>query len=555
MPLRVPENIKNKGVELTKNGVNKLLELVKGTGKGAVSVGKGAVSTAATGIGGFLGGKAASDDDEESQTAGMGGTGGLLGAAARSDVGSGASGGALPSIRQASASGASEKMGTEKLLVMAINYLASIDSSLKNMIEFDRFSLQQDSRQDRETSFEGDKKRSLLGRIGDSPITKKLTDAALTTALLALALSYQTVGKVVADAAGELGEAVKKAWDSSRLPDDFEIRVENLEAERAKLKEQMGYDPSTSETNIDEIKIPGIRETTLEKTTPILDKVPEGSVATALTAATLGFAAVLVSKAKSFLPELSNIIFSDLGEPPKPGATPIKPTPFVPAGAAATGGGVKTLGKMFGKLAGPLALVLEGNDYVMGNKEVNARNIFGSVGAVGLSSLAATAGFATAPLTGIGAIPVGLGLGAAGYHYGQEAGTEIYDYLFNPKDKPEQSPTERYETGSDPGKIDLTSKITSMNINDPNLKELIIPDLKELTISTGSEFNPKELTLLKTPSMFESNFAMAANPPSAPPIIVNQGSQIASSGNQNQGVPPPSYVSIEKEYLLYWNIA
>ena len=85
------------------------------------------------------------------------GPGGMAGSAARSGM---AGGGSLPSVRPASRPTVSVSMGTNRLLIVAINYLSSIDATLKNQLETDRSIYQQDASATREIGLEGGPKDS-----------------------------------------------------------------------------------------------------------------------------------------------------------------------------------------------------------------------------------------------------------------------------------------------------------------------------------------------------------------------------------------------------------
>ena len=109
------------------------------------------------------------------------GPGGMAGSAARSGMASG--GGSLPSVRPASRPSVSVSMGTNRLLVVAINYLSSIDATLKNQLETDRHIYQQDSLATRETGLEGGPQESAGLLSGIMPNMGKMRNSLLDNIL------------------------------------------------------------------------------------------------------------------------------------------------------------------------------------------------------------------------------------------------------------------------------------------------------------------------------------------------------------------------------------
>jgi GH24 family phage-related lysozyme (muramidase) len=110
------------------------------------ALGLGAATTAGGVIGSALGGKGS----ESSSSGGQAGTGMLANAARAGSAG----GGSLPSLRNPVRPSISASLSTNKLLTVAIDYLSSIDNSLKNQIDFQRFDYTQNQQSQKEVSFE-----------------------------------------------------------------------------------------------------------------------------------------------------------------------------------------------------------------------------------------------------------------------------------------------------------------------------------------------------------------------------------------------------------------
>lgn len=139
-------------------------DVVSATSKGSRlgRAGKAGLGLGTLGVLGYMFGSSGGGGDEEGDTgegnvsrAGAGGAGmgpgGLAGGAARAGM---SGGGSLPSVRGASRASVSPTMTTNKLLVVAINYLASIDQTLKNQLDTDRSIFTQQMQTAKETGLE-----------------------------------------------------------------------------------------------------------------------------------------------------------------------------------------------------------------------------------------------------------------------------------------------------------------------------------------------------------------------------------------------------------------
>lgn len=87
---------------------------------------------------------------------------GMAGTAGTQKVKTG--GGTLPATKKAAKPAYNEKMPTEKLLVVAVNYLASIDATLRTQIENERVAYQKQAQAEKETAVEN--KDSVFNKLG-----------------------------------------------------------------------------------------------------------------------------------------------------------------------------------------------------------------------------------------------------------------------------------------------------------------------------------------------------------------------------------------------------
>jgi len=138
--------------ELEKFGLspNALAQIEKQMGKGA---GKAMAGAAGVGAGGLLA-SVLGGGGEQASKAPAAGTSTLANAARQGGKTGTAGGGSLPSLKNYAKSNVNTNMSTNKLLVTAINYLASIDSNLKNQIDMQRFTYTQDQQTQKEIAFE-----------------------------------------------------------------------------------------------------------------------------------------------------------------------------------------------------------------------------------------------------------------------------------------------------------------------------------------------------------------------------------------------------------------
>jgi hypothetical protein len=138
--------------ELEKLGFNPkaLAQIEKQMGKGG---GKAIAGAAGIGAGGLLA-SALGGGNEASSKSPIAGNSMLADAARQGGSKGTAGGGSLPSLKNYSKSNVNDNMSTNKLLVTAINYLAAIDSNLKNQIDMQRFTYTQDQQAQKEIAFE-----------------------------------------------------------------------------------------------------------------------------------------------------------------------------------------------------------------------------------------------------------------------------------------------------------------------------------------------------------------------------------------------------------------
>lgn len=187
-------------------------------GRGAAAAGRGVARTAgATGrlgmsaVGGLLGGLAG----------GLGSSAGRGGSAVTSPstspsgmirAGSGDSsgtsgGGVIPNLKPGGAVSVSDTMATGKLLVIAIKHLASIDNTLKNQVDIERFKIGQDHREKREKDFERKPKEKskimqFAGEVADNKWMQRIASGLGTMLLLGLYPIVNGVGETLASLGG-----------------------------------------------------------------------------------------------------------------------------------------------------------------------------------------------------------------------------------------------------------------------------------------------------------------------------------------------------------------
>jgi hypothetical protein len=116
---------------------------------------------------------------------------GIAGSAAKGKV---TGGGTLPAPKKTSAPAVNVNMPTEKLLVVAVNYLSSIDKTLQAQIKFERDAFVQQAQAERESSIEsGGQKESIFTKLSDKfsgksdDSTVKSRASTLTKTILAAA--------------------------------------------------------------------------------------------------------------------------------------------------------------------------------------------------------------------------------------------------------------------------------------------------------------------------------------------------------------------------------
>lgn len=167
------------------------------------TLGLGGVGAIGGLLGSALGGKG-------SESAPAGGTG-MMAEAARSGtkVGGAAGGGSLPSLRNAVRPSVSASLSTNKLLTVAINYLSSIDNSLKNQIDFQRFDYTQNQQAQKELSFEQkvSPRSEMMSSIGQG-VEKAGKSLFGVLSKLAIAAALANSGSIIKSIIGDPGKAL-----------------------------------------------------------------------------------------------------------------------------------------------------------------------------------------------------------------------------------------------------------------------------------------------------------------------------------------------------------
>jgi hypothetical protein len=139
---------------------------IKGLGLAASAAGSvvTAAGSLAKGIAGGIksGGDAA--QDEQSSTNSVINNVGMAGSAGTQRVATG--GGTLPAPKKAARPAYNEKMPTEKLLMVAVGYLSSIDNTLRTQLQNDRVVYQKQVQAEKETAVEN-KKSGAFSRLGN----------------------------------------------------------------------------------------------------------------------------------------------------------------------------------------------------------------------------------------------------------------------------------------------------------------------------------------------------------------------------------------------------
>lgn len=198
------------------SGLSRLIPKLGRGGRAAPPRTGGAKRAGALGLGSGLlggmlgGGSSAGSGGSDPNAAGRRiAPGGLAGAAAGAMSGSGS----LPSVRAANKPSVSQTTPINQLMVVAINYLASIDQTLKNQLEMERFTYTQGTQATREQAIEGMKPEG--GSISEaiSGFANTSIGSALLSTLAGAALLYS---RQIADALSpvtdrliDLGEGIR----------------------------------------------------------------------------------------------------------------------------------------------------------------------------------------------------------------------------------------------------------------------------------------------------------------------------------------------------------
>jgi len=148
-----------------------LSSVIIGTGIKAIGRAAGAAGSVVTAAGslakGIAGGiKSVGDaaQDEQSSTNSVINNVGMAGSAGTQRVATG--GGTLPAPKKAARPAYNEKMPTEKLLMVAVGYLASIDNTLRTQLQNDRVVYQKQVQAEKETAVEN-KSTETFGQLGN----------------------------------------------------------------------------------------------------------------------------------------------------------------------------------------------------------------------------------------------------------------------------------------------------------------------------------------------------------------------------------------------------
>jgi hypothetical protein len=143
------------GVEVVGEGIEGLFGLASATVTGIGS----AVGGIAQGIGSAVGGALTPAPKTIVNNFGIAGT------AAKGKI---TGGGTLPAPKKAATPAVNANMPTEKLLVVAVNYLSSIDKTLQAQIKFERDAFVQQAQAERENAIEsGGQKESIFTKLSD----------------------------------------------------------------------------------------------------------------------------------------------------------------------------------------------------------------------------------------------------------------------------------------------------------------------------------------------------------------------------------------------------
>jgi hypothetical protein len=158
---------------------------------------------------------AANAEDKPNATKSVIGNVGIAGTAGTQKVTTG--GGTLPTPKKAAKPAFNEKMPTEKLLAVAVGYLASIDNTLRTQIENDRVAYQKQVQAEKEAAVENKTKTTMFENMGwmdkkpsSSMANKILAGGALIAGLGALGISQLDTTEL--DALKQNVEAFKKDY-------------------------------------------------------------------------------------------------------------------------------------------------------------------------------------------------------------------------------------------------------------------------------------------------------------------------------------------------------
>lgn len=146
------------GAEVIGEGIEAGGRIIAGTIQGVGTAIGGAAQGMGTAIGGALQGVLTEGPKTIVNNVG------IAGSAGKQNIVSG--GGTLPAPKKAAKPAYNDKMPTEKLLAVAVSYLASIDSTLRTQIENDRLAFQKKAQAEKEASVEG-KDTNIFKKLGE----------------------------------------------------------------------------------------------------------------------------------------------------------------------------------------------------------------------------------------------------------------------------------------------------------------------------------------------------------------------------------------------------
>jgi hypothetical protein len=149
---------------------------------------------------------------------------GIAGSAAKGKV---TGGGTLPALKKTSAPAVNVNMPTEKLLVVAVNYLSSIDKTLQAQIKFERDAFVQQAQAERESSIEsGGQKESIFTKLSEK-FSGKSDDSTVKSRAITLTKTILAAAGIAGLGLLALGNLDTKELD--RLKDSYKAFNEKFD--------------------------------------------------------------------------------------------------------------------------------------------------------------------------------------------------------------------------------------------------------------------------------------------------------------------------------------